>query len=257
MTRGRPRPSPTPEGAAVDRRRMKSEATDLSPLYPIIDLSVLLRPLEAVLADLAGAGVTWVQLRGKRLSSKALFDRCCRLVALARPLSLKVIVNDRADLAWLSGADGVHLGQDDLPCAEARKLLGAEAIIGLSTHGLEQARQAEGSVADYVAIGPVFPTRSKENPEPVVDWSELGAVRESVTKPLIAIGGITSENARPLFELGVDSVAVIRNVLLAPDIREQAGRFLESARQAGEGCFERSRVSTSTSGMKAPESGSG
>ncbi len=189
--------------------------------------------MEVVLDGLADAGVKWVQLRGKSVSSKTLFDQCCRLVALARPRSLKIIVNDRADLAWLSGADGVHLGQDDLPCAEARKILGAEAIIGLSTHGLDQARQAESSVADYVAIGPVFPTQSKDDPEPVVNWSELRAIRESVTKPLIAIGGITLENVRPLFALGVDSVAVIRNLLLALDIREQAGRFLELARQAG------------------------
>ena len=195
------------------------------PLYPIIDLSVLRRPIQAMLTELAGAGVQWVQLRGKHLSSGDLLEECRRLVALARPLSLKVIVNDRADLAWLSGADGVHLGQADLPAVEARRILGEQAIIGLSTHGLAQARQAQESPVDYVAIGPVFPTRTKENPDPVVGRQELQAIREHVTKPLVAIGGITLENVRPLFESGVDSVAVIRDLLPAADIRQRAGGY--------------------------------
>lgn len=199
------------------------------PLYPIIDLAVLQRPLEPVLAGLAGAGVQWVQLRGKDLPSGELFRECRRLVALARPLGLKVIVNDRADLAWLSGADGVHLGQEDLPAAEARRILGEQAIIGFSTHGLEQARQARDSPADYVAIGPVFPTRTKENPDPVVQWQELQAIRECVDKPLVAIGGITLDNVRPLYESGVDSVAVIRDLLLADDIQQRAVGYRELA----------------------------
>ena len=208
---------------------MPSHGAKLFPLYPIIDLSVLKQPLEPVLAGLAGAGVQWVQLRGKDLSSGDLFRECRRLVSLARPLGLKVIVNDRADLAWVSGADGVHVGQEDLPAAEARRILGEQAIIGLSTHGLEQARQARESPVDYVAIGPVFPTRTKENPDPVVDREELEAIREQVAKPLVAIGGITLENVRPLFESGVDSVAVIRDLLLADDIRQRAAGYRELA----------------------------
>ena len=211
---------------------MPSQGTKLFPLYPIIDLAVLQQPLEPVLAGLAGAGVQWVQLRGKDLSSGELFRECCRLVALARPLGLKVIVNDRADLAWLSGADGVHVGQEDLPAAEARRIMGEQAIIGLSTHGLEQARQARESPVDYVAIGPVFPTRTKENPDPVVDRQELQAIREEVARPLVAIGGITLENVRPLFESGVDSVAVIRDLLQADDIRQRAAGYRELAGQA-------------------------
>ena len=211
---------------------MPSQGAKLFPLYPIIDLAVLQRPPEPVLAGLAGAGVQWVQLRGKDLSSGDLFRECRRLVSLARPLGLKVIVNDRADLAWVSGADGVHLGQEDLPAAEARRILGDQAIIGLSTHGLEQARQARDSPVDYVAIGPVFPTRTKENPDPVVDRQELQAIREQVAKPLVAIGGITLENVRPLFESGVDSVAVIRDLLLADDIRQRAAGYRELAHRA-------------------------
>ena len=173
-----------------------------------------------------------VQLRGKDLSSGDLFRECRRLVSLARPLGLKVIVNDRADLAWVSGADGVHVGQEDLPAAEARRILGEQAIIGLSTHGLDQARQARESPVDYVAIGPVFPTRTKENPDPVVDRQELEAIREQVAKPLVAIGGITLENVRPLIDSGVDSVAVIRDLLLADDIRRRAAGYRELASQA-------------------------
>ena len=211
---------------------MPSQGTKLFPLYPIIDLAVLKQPLEPVLAGLAGAGVQWVQLRGKDLSSGELFRECRRLVALARPLGLKVIVNDRADLAWVSGADGVHLGQEDLPAAEARRILGEQAIIGLSTHGLDQARQARENPVDYVAIGPVFPTRTKQNPDPVVSPQELQAVREQVAKPLVAIGGITVDNARPLFESGVDSVAVIRDLLLADDIGQRAAAYRELAHRA-------------------------
>ncbi len=209
---------------------MPSQAR-IFPLYPIIDLAVLQRPLEPVLAGLADAGVQWVQLRGKQLSSGDLFRECRRLVALARPLGLKVIVNDRADLALVSGADGVHLGQEDLPVAEARKILGEEAIIGFSTHGLEQARQAQDSPADYLAIGPVFPTRTKENPDPVVERQELQAIRECVSKPLVAIGGITLENAPTLFRSGVDSVAVIRDLLPAADIRQRAAGYRELAEE--------------------------
>ena len=211
---------------------MPSQGTKLFPLYPIIDLAVLQRPLEPVLDGLAGAGVRWVQLRGKDLSSGDLFRECRRLVALARPLGLKVVVNDRADLALVSGADGVHLGQEDLPAAEARRILGEQAIIGLSTHGLDQARQAQECPVDYVAVGPVFPTRTKENPDPVVDRQELRAIREQVDKPLVAIGGITLENVRPLFESGVDSVAVIRDLLLADDVRERAAGYRDLAEEA-------------------------
>ena len=209
---------------------MPSQAR-IFPLYPIIDLAVLQRPLEPVLAGLAGAGVQWVQLRGKQLSSGDLFRECRRLVALARPLGLKVIVNDRADLALVSGADGVHLGQEDLPAAEARRILGEKAIIGFSTHGLQQALQARDMPVDYLAIGPVFPTRTKENPDPVVERQELQAIRERVAKPLVAIGGITLENAPALFRSGVDSVAVIRDLLPAADIRQRATGYRDLARQ--------------------------
>ena len=209
---------------------MPSQAR-IFPLYPIIDLAVLQRPLEPVLAGLAGAGVQWVQLRGKQLSSGDLFRECRRLVALARPLGLKVIVNDRADLALVSGADGVHLGQEDLPAAEARRILGEKAIIGFSTHGLQQALQARDMPVDYVAIGPVFPTRTKENPDPVVERQELQAIRERVAKPLVAIGGITLENAPALFRSGVDSVAVIRDLLPAADIRQRATGYRDLARK--------------------------
>ena len=209
---------------------MPSQAR-IFPLYPIIDLAVLQRPLEPVLAGLAGAGVQWVQLRGKQLSSGDLFRECRRLVALARPLGLRVIVNDRADLALVSGADGVHLGQEDLPAAAARRILGENAIIGFSTHGLQQALQARDMPVDYVAIGPVFPTRTKENPDPVVERQELQAIRECVAKPLVAIGGITLENAPALFRSGVDSVAVIRDLLPAADIRQRATGYRDLARK--------------------------
>ena len=142
---------------------------------------------------------------------------------------MRVIVNDRADLAWLAEAHGVHLGQEDLPVEQARKILGIDKIIGLSSHNLHQALAAESSMADYVAIGPVFPTVTKENPDPLVSRKELEEVRKRVTKPLVAIGGITTENAGTLFELGIDSVAVIRDLFVSDDFPEKIQKFVRIA----------------------------
>jgi thiamine-phosphate pyrophosphorylase len=140
-----------------------------------------------------------------------------------------VIVNDRADITLLAGSHGVHLGQEDLPAVDARKLLGPGRIIGVSTHNLSQALEAQQSPADYVAIGPIYATTSKENPDPLVEWEELKAIRRQVTKPLVAIGGITTENAKRLFDLGINSVAVIRDLLCAEEIASKVEEFLRAS----------------------------
>ena len=197
-------------------------------LYPIIDLEISSHPLEFLIREFATAGLTWVQLRDKKANSGQLFANAQRLVELARLHGLTTIVNDRADIAWLSGADGVHVGQEDLPVEDARKIVGSKKIVGYSTHNLAQALEAEESSADYIAIGPVFATTSKANPDPIVPLEELEEIRSRVKKPIVAIGGITSQNAAGLFDIGLDSVAVIRDLVTASDIRAKIRQFLNA-----------------------------
>jgi thiamine-phosphate pyrophosphorylase len=149
------------------------------------------------------------------------------LVELTDPREIKVFINDRTDLALLSVAQGVHLGQEDLPVEEARTLLGKGRIIGQSTHNLQQALAAQDSSADYVAIGPVFQTSTKENPDPVVSREELLEIRKRVRKPLVAIGGITTDNVSGLFKCGIDSVAVIKDLFSTGDLAKKVAAFLQ------------------------------
>jgi len=137
------------------------------------------------------------------------------------------IVNDRADVARAAGADGVHVGQEDLPVEMARQILGPDKWVGFSTHVLAQVVEADRSSADYVAFGPIFATASKERPDPVVGLDGLREARKATRKPLVAIGGITVQNARQVIEAGADSVAAIRDLLQAPDLAKRAGEFLK------------------------------
>jgi thiamine-phosphate pyrophosphorylase len=179
-----------------------------------------------MLCQLAEAGIGLVQLRAKKSSTREFYQEAIRLVALARTRGTRLIINDRADIAWLTGADGVHLGQDDLPPDMVREWLGTDKVIGLSTHNLEQVRAGLRTSADYLAIGPAYPTLTKENPDPVVATAELTAIRKLVPKPLVAIGGITAENAGALFEMGIDSVAVIGDLLKARDVPARVRQYL-------------------------------
>jgi len=138
------------------------------------------------------------------------------------------IVNDRADLARITGADGVHVGQDDLPVGEARRVLLAGQRVGVSTHTRAQFEEAGATSADYIAFGPIFPTGSKERPDPVVGLDRLREMRGLTRKPLVAIGGITLDNAASVIEAGADSVAVIHDLLAAEDIGAQARKFLQA-----------------------------
>ena len=204
----------------------------LPSLYPIADFTTCPLPIEEVLKVLASSGINMIQLREKNSSPKRFFEDALRLVDCAAAFQVRVIVNDRADFAWLAEAHGVHLGQEDLPVEQARKILGADKIIGMSSHNLPQALAAERSTADYVAIGPVFPTLTKENPDPFVSRKELEEIRRGVTKPLVAIGGITTENASELFELGIDSVAVIRDLFASGDFAGKVKAFVQAAQVA-------------------------
>jgi len=198
-------------------------------LYAIIDPAQTrdLAPV-AVAEILLSAGVRLIQYRGKTETSRRLFEVSCEMAERVHQAGGTLIVNDRADLARLTGADGVHVGQEDLPVELARRVLLPGQWLGVSTHTQAQMEEAEASSADYVAFGPVFPTGSKERPDPVVGLERLRQVRGMTRKPLVAIGGITLANAPSVMEAGADSVAVIHDLLAAEDIGAQARKFLQA-----------------------------
>ncbi|HMD87453.1 MAG TPA: thiamine phosphate synthase [Terriglobia bacterium] len=211
------------------------DAVVLPRLYAIIDPAQSGgRPPIEVAEALLAAGVRLIQLRDKHASSGELYQTAQRVGERVRRAGGIFIVNDRADVARAVDADGVHVGQDDLPVESVRSLVGPGKLIGFSTHVLEQVREADRSTADYVAFGPVFPTASKENPDAPVGLGGLGEARKATRKPLVAIGGITLENARAAIEAGADSVAVIRGLVGAPDITRRAEEFLKQVSLAGD-----------------------
>ena len=179
-----------------------------------------------VARDLLSAGVRLIQLRDKNSSSRQLYETCLELKELLRDSGCTLIVNDRADVARAVDAGGVHLGQNDLPVEMARRILGPEKWIGCSTCVVSQVIEADRSVADYIGFGPIFPTASKDDADPVVGLEGLRAARQVTRKPLVAIGGITLQNARQVLAAGADSVAVIGDLLSVPDIRARAREFL-------------------------------
>ncbi|TAM79120.1 MAG: thiamine phosphate synthase [Acidobacteria bacterium] len=201
----------------------------LPRLYAIIDPARTRGMEPVVVADiLLSSGVRLIQYRGKQDTSRRMFDASCAIAEHARQAGAIFIVNDRADVALLSGASGVHLGQDDLPVELARRVLAASQIVGLSTHTRTQFEDAQAASADYIAFGPIFPTLSKESPDPVVGLERLREIRELTRKPIVAIGGITLDNAASVIEAGAESVAVIHDLLAAQDIGAQARKFLQT-----------------------------
>lgn len=191
--------------------------TDQFPrLYPIVDAvcfkddAALFRCAEELLA----AGVTLLQYRNKQGSARQMLSHARELRRLAP--SARLIMNDRADLCLAADFDGVHVGQDDLSPESVRKVVRKPLWMGVSTHNPEQLRLADASDADYLAIGPVFRTSSKGNPDPVVGLEGVRAARALTRKPLVAIGGITRANARSVIDAGADSVAVISDLLQDP-----------------------------------------
>lgn len=166
---------------------------------------------------MARGGARVIQLREKQKDARRFFREAEAALRVARSHGLRLIINDRVDIALALGADGVHLGQDDLPPEAARRLLGERAVIGFSTHNLEQALAASRLPIDYLAIGPIFPTSSKENPDAVVGLDGLRRVRAALPAlPLVAIGGITPANAHETLAAGADSLAVISALLTDP-----------------------------------------
>lgn len=204
----------------------------LPGIYPITDRRLTgLSHLEQV-RRLAAGGAPLVQLREKLMSPRAFYDEAVEAVAFAHANGVKVIINDRIDIALAVRADGVHLGQTDVPPGHARRILGSGAVIGFSTHSVAQAVGALGEGADYLAIGPVFTTGTKENPDPEVGTEGVRRVREAVGPvPLVAIGGIGEETVSEVIASGADSAALISAVLLPPgEIESNYRRLSEIVR---------------------------
>ena len=197
----------------------------LPRLYPITDVRLSLSHTDQV-ERLAAGGATLIQLRDKTASPRELYEFAIAAQKVARSLGVLLILNDRVDVAFAAGVDGVHLGQDDLPPERARALLGPDRVIGFSTHTLEQAMAADSLPIDYIAIGPMFQTSTKEKPDPVVDVAVLGEIKRLVSKPLVAIGGITIERARLVIEAGADSVAVVSDLYSTGDVTARAREFI-------------------------------
>jgi thiamine-phosphate pyrophosphorylase len=186
----------------------------LYPLYPILDTAILsLRGItpEAAASGLLAAGARILQFRHKGHFSREMFETARRVGDLCRSSGCRYVIDDRSDIALLLGA-GVHLGQDDLPPAVVRSMMGPEAFLGFSTHNESQLCAGDAESVDYLALGPIFATASKANPDPTVGIEELRRLRPLTTKPLVAIGGITRQNARSVLHAGANSVAVISDL---------------------------------------------
>ena len=185
-------------------------------------------PIDLARAFLDG-GAMLIQLRAKQLSSAAFLELADGAVRIARAYHANIIVNDRADIALMSGAAGVHVGQDDLPPSAARRLMGEAAVVGLSTHSVAQVERALREPISYVAVGPVFGTRSKDTGYAAVGLELVGnAARLAGELPIVAIGGITLENARSVIEAGATSVAVISDLLVGNDPRSRTQAFVQA-----------------------------
>ncbi|MFZ0318946.1 MAG: thiamine phosphate synthase [Candidatus Sulfotelmatobacter sp.] len=224
----------------------------LPRLYPILDSSSFtdFQELLATADDLVSAGCTLFQYRNKSGNVRQMLEQARELELRKRFLdsesqsphvsqkmrdmghpddnSVRLIMNDRVDLALAAGFDGVHVGQDDLSPESVRKIIGLDRWLGVSTHNPEQLAEADKTSADYLAIGPVFATSSKTNPDPVVGLEGVRRARQLTRKPLVAIGGITRANAVSVIEAGADSVAVISDLLREP--RKSAEEFFRILR---------------------------
>lgn len=191
----------------------------LPKIYPITDSRLSTLSHAEQVRELASAGSRFVQIREKFASPLAFYTQLLEAKKAADELGVTLVINDRVDIAIAAGIDSVHLGQDDLPPTAARKLLGDNAVIGYSTHSVEQAIEAAVLPIDYIAIGPIFTTNTKENPDPVVGLEGLSRVRKAIGDlPLVAIGGITLDRLSDVFSAGADSVAIIGGIHNAGNI---------------------------------------
>ncbi len=195
-------------------------------LYVILDAGLMAGSIQETAEKLIEAGVLALQYRDKKGPARDVLADARNLAKFMLPKGLTFFVNDRPDIAHLAGASGVHVGQEDLGVEQARAVIGADRWVGVSTHNEAQFREALETTADYLAVGPVFGTMTKENPDPVVGIGFIRQMRALTTKPMVAIGGITLERAAEVIEAGADSVAVISDILRAENPAQRARQFL-------------------------------
>ncbi len=197
----------------------------LPRLYAILDVANFsdIDSLITAALELAAGGVTLLQYRDKGGNARQMLEQA-RELRRGVGDSVKLIMNDRADLCLAAGFDGVHVGQEDLSAEGARRVIGEGLWLGVSTHNSDQVKEADKTSANYIAIGPVFPTASKTNPDPVVGLEGIREARSLTRKPLVAIGGINRANCRSVIEAGADSVAIISDLMREP--RKSAEDFL-------------------------------
>ncbi|HEV2297623.1 MAG TPA: thiamine phosphate synthase [Candidatus Acidoferrales bacterium] len=199
------------------------------PLYVVLDQDLLRVPSCDCAESLAGAGVVLIQYRAKHSAAREYLESCSMLVARLAASSARLIVNDRPDIAAIVGAGGVHVGQEDLPPDEARRICGPKRWVGVSTHNLEHVRAANLTSVDYIAVGPIFATPTKEKLDPLVGTAFIRQARQFTRKPIVAIGGITLERVAEVYKAGADCVAVARDILSASDPGVRAKEFLAVA----------------------------
>ena len=199
----------------------------LPKIYPITDLRLSGISHAEQVKKLIDGGAEFIQLREKYLAPKDFYFEAEKAIKIARDAKVKIIINDRVDIALALQADGVHLGQDDLPPEQARELLGENAIIGFSTHNIDQAIEAIKLPVDYIAIGPVYATSTKENPDEIVGLEGVKKVRKAIGDfPLVAIGGINFDNFHTVLDSGADSVAIVSGIISdAEKIAESYRKF--------------------------------
>jgi thiamine-phosphate pyrophosphorylase len=217
----------TLEKQIVSKMMRQDKTQKINGLYVIIDTRILPEHslMEAARQVIKG-GVKVIQLRDKTLDKRKLLSVAMELQALCRQKDVLFIINDYLDIALASEADGLHIGQEDLPVAAARRLLPIDKILGVSASTVEQARAAEAEGADYIAVGGIYPTASKDNVE-LVGVERIRQIKQAVKKPLVAIGGISESNTREVIAAGADSVCVISAVLKAPDITRAAQNIIK------------------------------
>ncbi len=204
----------------------------LPRLYVILDATLITSPERDCARSLAEAGVRLLQYRNKSASARHYLESSREIAEAVRSRQVAFFVNDRPDVALLSGASGVHVGQDDLSVEQSRAAIGRDKLVGISTHNLAQFEAAAQSSADYIAVGPIFTTSSKANPDPVVGLDLLRKVRPLTAKPIVAIGGISLDRASAVIEAGADSIAVISGILSAPDPTQRARHYIEALESA-------------------------
>ena len=213
---------------------------ELPPVYPILDTEALENlglPLLDAAEALVEGGARILQIRHKNQWTREAFHLATELASFCRAAGVPLIVNDRADIALMLGA-GVHLGQDDLPPADARRILGGSPVIGYSTHNEAQLLASASEPIHYVALGPIFQTGSKANPDPIVGLAELERLRPLTGSPLVAIGGITLDKAIQVWRAGANSIALIGDLFKTPSksaVRARAEAWLKQSTDAANG----------------------